>query len=470
MQNNKVLLLNPPGDKIYIRDYYCSKVSKANYIYEPPDLLYLTGMLSKKFEISVVDAIAQDLGPEETIKEIKKFGPDYIIFITGSVSYTSDYGFFTKLKEKIDCKLIGSGDIFMKDYEKRLGDTPFLDAIMLDFMDESIIDYLEGNIPPTNIIYKSSSGEIQGEVSRVRHVEINLPPPDHSLFPLEKYRYPFVKSNKFATVLTDYGCPFRCRFCIMSQIGYKTRSISSVVEELIQIKKLGISEVYFDDQTFGAMKERTMHLLDEMIERNLNIGWCCFSRVDVVDNELLEKMKKAGCHTIMFGVESGSQKLLDIYQKGITKEKVKATISNCKSHGIETVATFIIGLPEETLESANETIKFSLECGCDYASFNIAVPRMGTQLREDAIQNHLIREDLDEMDQSGNKALFHTKDLSIDGVEKFKKKALFRFYSRPSFLLKELLKIRSIHDITSRVDGAIGIVKNALIQKKEENG
>ena len=119
-----------------------------------------------------------------------------------------------------------------------------------------------------------------------------------------------------------------------------------------------------------------------------------------------------------------------------------------------------MGLPQETRETAEETIKFSLECGCDYASFNIAVPRMGTVLRKNVVGDGLIDSGLDEMDQSGSRAVFSTKGLTIREVEEFKNKALMSFYLRPSYILGELTKIRSMRDLTSHVDGLLGVLKN----------
>src|SRR3989344_727403 len=217
----KILLLNPPGTKIYIRDYYCSKVSKTNYIYEPPDLLILSGILSEKHRVAVIDAIAEKLSENDCIARILQFRPDAIVFLSGAVSFQEDFPFMEKVKRLTNAKLIGSADIFMENGEKIL----------------------------------------------------------------EKYRFPFAY-GKFATVLTDYGCPFRCKFCIMSNLGFKFRSAENVIAELQYIKSLGINEIYFDDQTFGVNRKRTIDLCNAMLANNLQMKWSCFSRVDLIDEEI----------------------------------------------------------------------------------------------------------------------------------------------------------------------------------------
>jgi anaerobic magnesium-protoporphyrin IX monomethyl ester cyclase len=457
----KILLLNPPGDKIYLRDYYCSKVSKADYIYEPPDLLMLSGILRKEHALKAIDAIAMHWDEKTCLEEIRAFSPEAVIFITGAVSYKKDADFLRTVKRVTSALMIGSGDIFLEGYIERLRETDFLDAILLDFTDDSILGYLRGERPCRNIVSKDNAEVRVGAVVRGKGMTFTIPEPDHTLFPLKKYNYPFVHHAAFATVLTDYGCPYKCTFCIMSRIGFKVRDVEGVVEELRTLKKRGIREIYFDDQTFGASRPRTIKLLDRMIEENLKLGWCCFTRVDVLDAGLLQKMKQAGCHTIMFGVESADQGILDKHAKGITVSRILEVIRLCQQERIMTLATFIIGLPGDTKETIETTIRFALSSGCDFASFNIAVPRSGTVLREDAIRDHLIDAGVDEMDQSGNKALLPTAALSLAEIEALKNKAVKMFYGRPVYLLKQVLNIRSMYDLKRKISGFVTIMKGS---------
>ncbi len=459
----KILLLNPPGDKIYLRDYYCSKASKTGYLYEPPDLLILSGILKKEHDVRAIDAIALGFDEETCLREIKTFAPQAVVFITGAVSFRKDLPFLKEVKTATNALLIGSGDIFLEGYEERLKSTDILDAILLDFTDSSILDYLRKESPCRNISSKNDAGNVvTGPVVRGKGNTFLLPEPDHSLFPLSRYHYPFVRHARFATVLTDYGCPFRCAFCVMPGIGFKMRDIDGVMAELRTLKRIGVREIYFDDQTFGAIRSRTLALLERMINEDLRLGWCCFTRVDVVDEPLLMRMKQAGCHTIMFGVETANKQLLTKCSKGIQTERVLETIRLCQKNGMSTVATFIIGLPGETLSTVEETIRFACSCGCDYASFNIAVPRMGTKLRQESIQTGLIDATVDEMDQSGCQALLTTEELSLKEIERLKEKAVRKFYGRPGYLLKQLFKVRGIYDLQRKSSGFLNILKHAF--------
>ncbi|MBF0289087.1 MAG: radical SAM protein [SAR324 cluster bacterium] len=456
-----VVLLNPPGKQLYLRDYYCSKISKTGYLYHPTELLVLSGILSEHYNIKVIDAIAEQLSAEHCYEKIKKLDPLAIVFITGSVSYHEDFPFLRSIKETLpNTLLIGSGDILNDNHYEIMDKEKWLDAILLDFTTHDIIQYLQGD-QPNNMVYRLNNETIVKPRIREKGIEFSIPIPRYELFPNNKYRYPFVRGAPFATVLTDYGCPYKCSFCIMSQIGFKWRSVENVMEELQYIKSLGMRDVYFNDQTFGANRKRAVQLLNQMIDSQLNFRWMCFSRGDVTTLELLKLMKKAGCHTIIYGVESGNNDILKKYQKAITKEKVREAFAHCKQLQIRIAATFILGLPEDTVETIEETISFAKEINCDFVSFNVAVPRIGTELRQEAIDSNLA-EDVQEMDQSGNYPIMDTHNLSKQQIHALHKRALWEFYSRPHYLFNRLFSIKTFYELKSNLHDLTGIVKSVL--------
>ncbi|MCF7861346.1 radical SAM protein [Candidatus Woesearchaeota archaeon] len=453
----KILLLNPPGDKIYIRDYYCSKVSKTYYTYHPTDLLVLSGILSAEFEIKVIDAIAEKLSETRCTDKINAFSPDYIIFLSGSVSFEKDFKYLSKIKKiSPKIKFIGSGDLFL-DGDKRHFDNSFLDAILFDFTTQDIADYIKTGQAKANMMYRSGTSLTKKQVTRPIVKDLEIPIPRYDLFPNRKYRYPLVRKYPFATVLTDYGCPFKCSFCIMSKIGFKLRTVDNVMEEIHYLKSHGFQQIYFNDQTFGANRKRTVELLKRMIDEKINIGWFCFSRVDVVSEDVLKLMKKAGCHTIIYGVESGSQRILDKYQKGINKKQIAKIFRLSKRLRIRTFATFIIGLPGETPKEANETIKFAKKISPDLVAFNTAVPRVGTDLRKESIDSGYIKDEIEEMDQSGTFTVMNTDQMSYEQVMQLQRKATMSFYMRPKYIFQVLGSMRSYEDIKSYITNALSL-------------
>ncbi|HBU69402.1 MAG TPA: hypothetical protein DEE98_03355 [Elusimicrobia bacterium] len=454
----KVLLLNPPGRKLYIREYFCSKVSQADYIPHPVDLVMLSGVLSGKFALELIDAITGKLSEAGALEAAAAVKPEAVICLVGAASLSEDLAFLKALRPRLpNAKIIAIGDVFREDARKRLGDYPFIDAVLLDFTSEDIVLYLEGNTSSLPDIVTADSVETAYPVKKGSY---SVGIPDHKLFLKYNYRHPFVRSRRFATVLTDYGCPFKCTFCVMGTLGFAVREVDNIMRELEAIVSLGTREVLFQTQTFGANKKQAVELCERIIKSKLGLGWVCFSRVDVTTPELLDKMKRAGCHTIIFGIESGADKILSAYQKGYTAAQAEAVIEYCDRIGIETAGTFILGLPEETRETLARTLSLIKRIRLDYASFNVAVPRAGTGLRKEAIGLGLAGENTEIMDQSGSDISMPTKTLSRAEILKFRRKAVAAFYFSPKNLVRRIFKARSLPMLLRNFSQGLSLIRN----------
>lgn len=198
----------------------------------------------------------------------------------------------------------------------------------------------------------------------------------------------------FGRLFTSRGCPYNCIFCNSRSLwGRKIRyrSPENVLEEIIfTIQQYGTRYFYFDDDTFTINKKRTLNLCDLIIENQLDIKWWCETRVNVMDNALLKKMKKAGCDRISIGVESGDPKILEKIKKGITIEQVKAASKLLHKNGLKFHAFFMTGFPWETEKEIKNTVSLMKEIDPDYAYLSVATPYPGTELR-----NILLREGFD---------------------------------------------------------------------------
>ncbi|MEI7481112.1 MAG: B12-binding domain-containing radical SAM protein [Elusimicrobiota bacterium] len=463
----KVLLLNPPGKRLYIRDYFCSKVSQADYLTQPVDLLMLSGILSQSFEVHFIDAIAGKLPIESVLREIRRIDPFAVISLFGAVSLAEDMDFARRVRQAGgDVKIVGIGDAFRAGGERYLGEGSPLDALLLDFTGPDIVNYLNGDYGAvSDMIIRDGANILPAKIARKSNL-FSIPLPLHHLFTGYNYRHPFIKSQKFATVLADYGCPYPCSFCVMSTLGFKVRPVDQVITELKLVKSLGINEVLFHTQTFGANPEWAKELCRKIVAENLLIGWICFSRVDVADPELLNVMKKAGCHTIIFGVESGSDLILEKYRKGYTREQIVLAVDYCDKIGIETVGTFIIGLPEETHETMAATLRLLKTIKLDYASFNVAVPRIGTVMREDAVSLGMVDRSFDTMDQSGSDIAMPSRNLTKEEIAGYRRQAVFTFYFNARYILRRLMKIRSLYDFTRQLNQAVALAINTWFGKR----
>ncbi|MCK5242313.1 radical SAM protein [bacterium] len=462
---SRVLLLNPPGSKNYIRDYFCSKLSKANYISPPIVLLMLSGILSGRHEVMVQDGIVEGLSVSESLIKIQAMAPEVIITLVGAASWEEDKVFLRQLKEQTPAYIIAVGDLLLEDTEKRLQEVPEIEAALLNFVTEDVLTLIEQREqqPIPNTVYRStqSGSFITGGLHRQRG-DYRIPTPRHELFPLPRYRFPFMLAHPMTAMLTDYGCPFGCTFCVIPNLGFGLRPIEDIIKEMQLLQKNRVREIFFLDQTFGVRRDRTLQLCEAMESNKFKFQWSCFSRADVLNHEMLDAMARVGCHTIIFGVESGSDATLEQYHKKMNLDLIRETLSNCRKAGIRVAATFMLGLPGETEAQARKTIQLALELPLDYAAFNVAVPRAATQLRKESIAQGLIDEHISTMDQSGIDGAISTQELSAQQILVLRKEALIRFYLRPGYLLRRLFTLRSWTDFVSQIADGWGVVMDAL--------
>ncbi|MDQ7798729.1 MAG: radical SAM protein [Candidatus Edwardsbacteria bacterium] len=450
----KVMLLNPPGDRIYLRDSYCSKVSKAAYLTPPIDLLLISGYLHSKHQILVLDAMADRLSYDSALDKIVDSRPDFIISLLGLASFANDLDFFKLLKQGLpSAKLIVSGDAGFDETEKLLRENHFIDAVLLDYASSGWLPYLTGDDKnAVDIAYLSQ--EIYCCRRSARTAEYSTGIPRHEIFPYKKYRMPFARRLPYAGVVTDFGCPYKCDFCLIGQLPYKMRPVEEVLDELEYIKKLGVRYFSFGDQTFGIDRKRTEILLEGMNKRKIGLPWGCFSRADLLTPEMLGSMKAAGCDLIMIGVESGSQEILDRHHKGVKLEAIRRAFRDCRREGIRTLATFIIGLPGETRETFERTMSLALELDPDFASFNLPVTKPLTPLKTMAASEGWTASDRG--DQSTEAGVVFG-GLSGELLKKWQGEALRRFYLRPGYFIKRALSVRSLTELMINLQEAAGI-------------
>ena len=453
---SKVLLLNPPGDKTYLRDSYCSKVSKAAYLTPPIDLLVISGYLHPRHQITALDAMAQKLSTGQALDKIRDISPEYIISLFGQASLKNDLKFFGLLKKELSgAKLLTTGDAGFDDTEKLLKNNPCLDAVLLDYSSPDWLGYLDGQMAGIADIAYIQNGVYTFQRSGPSK-DYSIGVPRHELFSYKKYRMPFARKLPYAGVVTDFGCPFKCDFCLIGQMPYKLRPVPEVIEELLYLKKLGIKYFSFGDQTFGAERERTEKLLSEMISKQINLPWGCFARADLLTEDILLSMRRAGCELLMMGVESGDQAMLDRYHKGTELERIRRAFALCRKHGVRTVATFILGLPGETEASFQKTMDFALELDPDFASFNVPVAKPLTPLAAEAMSRGWVRGG--EQDQSSSANVLENETAGAR-IEEWRRRSMRIFYSRPGYILKRIKGISNLTELKINLAEAMALLK-----------
>jgi radical SAM superfamily enzyme YgiQ (UPF0313 family) len=218
--------------------------------------------------------------------------------------------------------------------------------------------------------------------------------------------------------------------------GYRMRSAKNVVDELEMLhKQYGESQFTFYDDAFTVNRQHVMDMCADIKARKLNVTWDCETRVDMVDKELLETMRNAGCITVWFGVESGSEKILGAMNKKIKLDEIRLAFKTAQKAGLMTIASAVLGFPGETEETAWETINFITSLNPDDIGFYIATPYPGTPMYEQVKKEGWLKvTDFDKYDTAN--PTFETPYLSMDKLREVRYKAQQKFYLRPSYVLK----------------------------------
>lgn len=460
----KVLLLNPPGDRLYIRDQFCSHVSKGTYYWQPLDLLMIAARLhAAGHELAVVDAIAERLAPEEAQRRIGAFAPDAVVFLTGSDSFLEDIAFVEEAKRRGVGTAVGIGDILREKGDALMMRHPALDACLTDFVTHGLDAFLGGRLDEAANMTVRDGTAIRKVPAGPTPRTFTIPTPPYRLFPLDRYRLPYNRYHPYATVVSSTWCPFGCSFCPFARTPYRLREVDDVLRNLEDIRAMGLRQVHFADWTFAVDKRQAKEIVRRMIAAEFGFTWSCNSRVDLMDRELMELMKRAGCDLVEFGVESGNQAILDRYEKGTTLEEIRRAFAWARELDLTTLGTFVLGLPGETMETMQQTLDLAFEIEPTFCSFNAASPRMGTELRHELLDAGLIQDsDLAVLDSSRSLPVFSTRELAAVEVERFRRKAIRAFYMRPSYLARRLRRVGSLVELQNHLGNGLSLAWQSL--------
>jgi len=457
----RVLLLNPPGERVYIRDYLCSKTTKSNYLFHPIDLVVMSGTVAAEHEVRVLDCMAESLSIDAANARIDAFAPDAIVSLVGAVSWPEDKRFLAAQFAR-GRRVAAIGDVLHEHSEKRLAEEPWLELALHDFSNADVVRWLVRDLDALEeATVRRADGSIERLKRGAKKGTFRVPTPRHELFPRAGYHFSFARREPFATLLTDYGCPYPCTFCVIGTLGFKTRSVEDALLEVDHVRALGLRELFFLDQTFGVVKKRALDLCRGLEERG-DLSWTAFTRPDTADDELLAAIKRAGCHTVILGVESADDARLATYKKGYSVDAVRDGFRRVKRHGLRTVGTFIVGLPEEDAESLRRTLELAVELDLDFLSLNMAVPRFGTAFRRQAIELGLCDEDDLVMDQGGADAFLPTKHLERAQMLQLKKEMVRRFYLRPRYLMRRLRDVASPGELARQAREGLSLLRRNL--------
>jgi len=448
----------------------------TRYPQPPMGLALIAAILEKAgYPVTLLDANALNLQPETIVPLVKDADIIGLTAMTPTINSATTTAHLLKQAHPDVTIVLGGAHVSLLP-EETLAATPEIDIIVRGEGEETIIELLqavEGEKPfdkITGISYRKS-GKIISNPSRSDMIDLDsLPFLAYHLLPWQKYKPhpPHGRAFPFAVIITSRGCPYQCAYCSKPIFGnrFRAQSPERIAEEIIYYQKsFGIKELAFYDDSFTLDKKRAYAIAEEMLKEGLKIHWTCETRVNLVDKELLNNMKQAGCYSIAYGIESGSPEILKALDKEITLEQAEEAVSLTREAGIQTIGYFMIGSPGESPETIKQTIRFAKKLKFDFAQFSVTTPFPGTKLY-DLYLDGKKGEDIPwesfvyARTGTGVTPVFESDRLSRNAIQYWTRRAYREFYLRPSYPWQRIRQTTSFGDLKVGIKGLSMLLGN----------
>ena len=293
-----------------------------------------------------------------------------------------------------------------------------------------------------------------------------LPFPARHLVDVSSYQHIIGEGRQFFTIQATRGCPAACTFCDIRKTKFRIRSPESVVDEIEELVKMGVDDLFFVDDTITIDKNNVLAICNLIVERKIKINFKISARVDTINPEVLAALKKSGCYRIHFGIESATPKHLQYLQKGQTPEKVERAIKMTRNANIGFFAYMMIGIPHETKEEMFATVDFAKKLKPDYAQFSICTPYPKVELYYQMLNEGIVPEDywqkFAENPTPEFKIRFWNKDFTEEELREIQDQCHARFYSSPTYIMKQITQLKSWTDFTAKARMGTKILTSRL--------
>lgn len=471
----RILLLNPPTveGKGFIREGRCTQEGGVWTTLWPPISLATIGAVLERdgHEVEARDASATGYPRTRLLADIAEAPPDAVIWSTGTPSIVDDLALATEIKRVAPSTRTAVFGTHVTALDADcIEKTPALDAIFRNEPEATAAEWVSKLLTPerfseiSGLTFRrvpsgSEASTFQRNPDRPFLADLDqLPSPAWHLFELDAYRLP-LKGERFLMVTPHRGCPYPCSYCT-AQTYYgaklRRRSVERVIEEIRRnLEVHGVKELFFWSDTFTLDKRYVTALCEAMAP--LGVSWASNSRVDTIDGELARAMRRAGCWMISFGIETGSQQLLDAVGKGATVEEAERAVAAVKAAGIKVAGHFVLGLPGETIQTLDETLALAARLPLDFEQFYCAVPFPGSRLYDEAREKGWLHEE-DFSRYRQDEAILELPGLTPEEVARYRQAAYRRFYTRPRVAMSALglLSPRNLWRATSAFRRFIG--------------
>lgn len=486
----KVFFINPPFKAEYgkfSRENRSPTVTRSGTLYYPLWLIYAAAVCQKDgFDVEFLDAPAKPMNHVESYDFIKKYGKGTRLFVidTSTPSIYNDIEFGDKLKELYpDAYVILVGTHPSALPQETLKMSHRIDAVARHEYDYIVRDYARairdnsGFERVLGITYRERQNIISNnDMEYIKNLD-DIPFASEFIKDYLNYKDYFFAAAEYPEIqiFTGRGCMAHCNYCVYPQTlhghEYRLRTPENVVAEFEYIASNfpEVKQIVIEDDTFTAKKQRIVDICNLLIEKKLNkrFRWLCNARVNL-DYETMKLMKRAGCHLIIPGIESGSQKILNNIKKGTTIKQIHQYVKDAKKVGLFVHACYMVGNNGETKETMNETLRLALKLNTDTAQFYPLLPFPGTEAYVWAKTNGYLKGDYsDYCKEDGTiNCVFELPNISSEYMVKFCDDARKKYYWRPRYIVHRLwVGLKNPHDLKRSIK-AFGKFRKYLFKRK----
>lgn len=453
--------------------YYALGINEAT-LYPPIGLASIATYLEKHgAECIIIDANVTEEKPPQILERLLSFKPDIIGIQMNIVTAQAGVELTKLIKEQLPSpKVVIGGPFATSKYEQLLSDTNAF-AIVRGEGEQTFLEIAQGkkleNIE--GVAFLNDKQEVIITKNRELFPDINqFPYPAYHLLPdLKEYRAR-ARKTPFAPIFTSRGCPYRCIFCNANIFGktFRARSPEHVLGEVdMLVQKYGVKQIDIIDDNFSYDIERADKILNMIIERKygIAINFQNGIRADSLTRELVHKMKLAGVYKVGIGIESANEKVRRSIKKGLDIKAVEQAIQWFREEGIITIGFFMLGFPEDTEKTMQETIDFAIRLNPSLANFSLIIPLPDTELYELIKKNNWFTQSIEEGSQTGyysDTFYYEMPHLKKEVILEYQKKAYRQFNFRLLKVFDILRDIHSYNEFKWTVQASLPLLKRII--------
>ena len=461
----KILFLVPP-ETVSIESSVPKALEGGKGYYPKLGLMYVAAWYERATGNTPVfiDCPPEGINEQELTRRVRKIQPDMVAMSIMTFNLLDALHTAGVLKQEHPNIKICLGGPHVNLYPKETLDQPNIDYVVFGEGEKiftQLITALEKDISEPQFLQAIKGlGWKKNGISIVNPAQTELldldelPFPARHLVDVSKYQHIIGEGRQFFTIQATRGCPAACTFCDIRQTKFRCRSPKSVVDEIEQLVNMGVDDLFFVDDTITINKKNLIDTCNLIVERGINIHYKISARVDTINEEVLQALKKSGCYRIHFGIESANPRHLKYLQKGQTPEKVERACKMTRKAGIGFFAYMMIGIPHETREEIFATVDFTKNLNPDYAQFSICTPYPKTELYQQMLDEGIVTEDywqkFAEQPRADFKILFWNNDFTEEDLRELQDDCHARFYSSASYIIKQIAKVKSWPDFTAK--------------------